>query len=361
MKSLQLLTTSLCSFLWAFPTSAQLTYHAKGGFSEGLAFIEIQKEMAVIDTSGNILYRLDYEEGGPFSEGYAPVQIEGSWGYIDRAGLEVITPIYHWTAPFSEGQAVVAQEREDRIKYYYINKAGKAGKFRFDLADDFSEGLAAFMVVGQNGSEKFGYLNSKGTIAILPTYEQAESFNCGLAAVKRNGKWGFINNKGQIIIPLIYDAVGNFSEDKAAVAMSGGKDSSGKSMPLLWNFQTLGNPKPVEFLYEQAQPYSEQMAAVKLNGKWGFINARGQISIAAQYDAVLPFKDGLAAVQKKGQWGFIDRNGRLAIPLIYDTADSFSNNYARVSSGGIKGTKGIIRHGRYFFINRKGQALVVKE
>jgi hypothetical protein len=361
MKSLQLLLTFLSCPVWALPAWSQLTYHAKGGFSEGLAFIEIQKVLAVIDTAGNILYRLDYEEAGQFSEGYAPVQIEGSWGYIDRAGLEVITPMYHWAAPFSEGQAVVAQEREDHIKYYYINKAGKAGGFRFDLADDFSEGLAAFMVTGQNGAEKFGYLSSKGTIAILPTYQYAESFNCGLAAVKRNGKWGYINNKGQVIIPFIYDAAGNFSEDKAAVAMIGAKDSSGKSMPLLWNFQTLGSPKPAEYLYEQTQPYSEQMAAVKMNGKWGFVNARGQVSIAAQYDAALPFKDGLAAVQKKGQWGFIDRNGRLVIPMIYDTAESFSNHYARVSSGGIRGTKGIIRHGRYFFINRKGQALVVKE
>jgi hypothetical protein len=361
MKSLQLLVTFLCCPVWALPAMSQLIYHAKGSFSEGLAFVQVEKVLAVIDTSGNILYRLDYEEGGQFSEGYAPVQIEGIWGYIDRAGLEVITPVYHWAAPFSEGQAVVAQERDDQIKYYYINKAGKAGSFRFDLADDFSEGLAAFMVSGQNGVEKYGYLNSKGTIAILPTYQQAEPFNCGLAAVKRNGKWGYINNKGQVIIPFIYDAAGNFSEDKAAVAISGGKDSSGKTMPLLWGFQTLGSPKPLEYLYEQTHPYSEQMAAVKMNGKWGFINARGQLSVPAQYDAVYPFKDGLAAVQKQGQWGYIDRNGRLVIPVIYDTAESFSNNYARVSSGGIRGTKGIIRYGRYFFINRKGQALVVKE
>ena len=52
---------------------------------------------------------------------------------------------------------------------------------------------------------------------IAPQYEDAQLFNEGLAAVKKDGKWGYINESGEVVIPFQYDVAGQFSEGHAIV------------------------------------------------------------------------------------------------------------------------------------------------
>ena len=44
---------------------------------------------------------------------------------------------------------------------------------------------------------KFGYINTKGSVVIEPVYEMATAFQEGFATVKLNGKMGVINKKKQ--------------------------------------------------------------------------------------------------------------------------------------------------------------------
>ena len=48
--------------------------------------------------------------------------------------------------------------------------------------------------------------------------------------------------------------------------------------------------------YEDAQAFSEELAAVQLDGKWGYINPQGQVVIDFQFDAANPFSEGRAIV-----------------------------------------------------------------
>jgi len=52
---------------------------------------------------------------------------------------------------------------------------------------------------------------------IAPTYEDAQTFSEGLAAVKQNGKWGYIDQDGKTVIPFQYDLACAFSEGYAVV------------------------------------------------------------------------------------------------------------------------------------------------
>ena len=54
-------------------------------------------------------------------------------------------------------------------------------------------------MVKQN--DKWGYVNTKGEIAIPCVYDDANYFFEGLAKVKQNGKWMIIDSNGQVIIP----------------------------------------------------------------------------------------------------------------------------------------------------------------
>ncbi|MBQ9638423.1 MAG: WG repeat-containing protein, partial [Bacteroidales bacterium] len=78
----------------------------------------------------------------------------------------------------------------------YINKNGEyIINPQFDVARNFSEGLACVRVGSQ-----YGYINKKGEIVINPQYDNASHFSEGLVAVEIDGEWGFIDKKGQFII-----------------------------------------------------------------------------------------------------------------------------------------------------------------
>ena len=69
--------------------------------------------------------------------------------------------------------------------------------------------------------------------------------------------------------------------------------------------------------YDYVEHFSEGLARVKLNGKWGFINKIGEEVITCKYDGVLWFSGGLAEVQLDGKWGCLNYTGFLVVPIEY--------------------------------------------
>ncbi|MBK9382312.1 MAG: WG repeat-containing protein [Chitinophagaceae bacterium] len=56
----------------------------------------------------------------------------------------------------------------------------------------------------------------------------------------------------------------------------------------------------VPFIFEESKDFSEGYAAVKKDGKWGFINTRNDMVIPFYYSDARFFKEGYAAVAKMG-------------------------------------------------------------
>jgi hypothetical protein len=59
--------------------------------------------------------------------------------------------------------------------------------------------------------------------------------------------------------------------------------------------------------------FSDGLAAVKLNGKWGYIDKDGKTVISPQFDQAVPFQNGLAQVVVRSsppKFGYIDRTGK---------------------------------------------------
>ena len=80
--------------------------------------------------------------------------------------------------------------------------------------------------------------------------------------------------------------------------------------------------------------YDQNLAPVKLNGKWGYINLQGVLVTATVYEPVYgndyannyalryasPLLNGYAAVCRDGKWGVIDSTGKEYIPCEYEYA-----------------------------------------
>jgi hypothetical protein len=51
------------------------------------------------------------------------------------------------------------------------------------------------------------------------------------------------------------------------------------------------------------------LAAVRISGKWGYINKKGERIMIAKYDAANDFSEGLALVKWGENWGYVDKKG----------------------------------------------------
>jgi len=71
---------------------------------------------------------------------------------------------------------------------------------------------------------------------------------------------------------------------------------------------------------------------VEVDGKWGYINATGEMVIPPQFHQALDFSEGLALISLKleGKWGYIDTTGNIVIPPQFDDAFYFSEGMAKV-------------------------------
>lgn len=99
-----------------------------------------------------------------------------------------------------------------------------------------------------------------------------------------------------------------------------------------------------EAIYDDAAPFADGLALVRMGKKRYFIDRTGKKRLdAGGWERVDSFSEGLAAVQKKGKWGYVDPGGAVAIPPMFDSALAFREGTAVVRSGD-----------RYGYIDRRG-------
>jgi hypothetical protein len=121
----------------------------------------------------------------------------------------------------------------------------------------------------------------------------------------------------RIVIEPQYEAVGSFSEGLAAVQLQG-----------LWGFVNVAGKLVVPARFTAAGAFHQGRAQVLLSGHWGYVNAGGKIAIQYRFDAALPFSEGLAAVRENGKWGYVDTMGQFVIKPQYEDARPFREGLA---------------------------------
>jgi hypothetical protein len=232
----------------------------------------------------------------------------------------------------------------------------------------------------QNGDiGLWGFLDKSGRTAILPRYATVGLFSEGLAyAVTKDGsRSGYIDQTGRFHFELdtemprlvYYD----FKEGLAAVELNG-----------KWGYVDSSGQLAIPYIYDWATPFSEGLAWIKTGDNWGFINKQGEVIVEPQYKAVLSFQEGVALVSGEQYVGYIDTTGGFAINLDAICAGgfgSFSEGYAPVlwnervgfidrtgnmvippvyetASEFHEGLAVVRINGKYGFIDRQGQEVI---
>lgn len=194
-----------------------------------------------------------------------------------------------------------------------------------DLSNNFSQNapLKKLFVTNKkvNNSLKYGLINEKGGQVVSPKFDDICDFSESLIAIKLNGKWGFIDRHGMMKVkPQFYE-----------------KPSFIDGLSVLKNnkFEVLEN---VSF-------FKDGLASVKCNGKYGFINKKGEFVISPKFDSVGIFNDGVCSIYENKKFIFIDKKGKPITDEKFDFALDFSNGLAKVYK----------KDFGWYYINKKGE------
>lgn len=164
--------------------------------------------MGYKNSKGEIVIPAKYRMAEKFSKyGIAAVVDDNSWAYIDTKGNVLIRPCSWDNFPdeFCNG---LARFKKDEMFGFFNQKAEIVIPNKYSYCSRFSNGLAAFcdgckkQYIGEYDfykGGKWGYMDTKGLIVIVPIYEEAYDFEKGQARVKLEGVWYQINKKGKLI------------------------------------------------------------------------------------------------------------------------------------------------------------------
>mgnify|MGYP000278808951 CR=1 FL=1 len=285
----------------------------------------------LIDKRGKFVTQKEFSSGNFIKPGLSFARKPGKWGVIDKTGRIIVPPKYEQIGYFENGRALIIQDG----KQGYINKDGQEIiPPKFNLITPVSEGLAAVEMDSLRG-----FVDTTGAFPFPLEFEKVTNFYEGLAAVKKTkaGKWGYIDKTGKFVIEPQFEVAYGFKDGLAWVLQSDKKkrliDKTGKFVS--------------ETVVDDFRPFSENLAAVKIEDKWGFIDKKGNFAIQPKFANVYEFEDSLAAVKTDDKWGFIDHGGNTVISPQYKEIQSFEHKVAQAST-----------QNGWGLINKKGEWLL---
>lgn len=230
----------------------------------------------------------------------------------------------------------------------------------FDLAHAASKDEP--LVVVQKG--KYGYIDHQGKIVIRPQFIWADDFWRGLGSVYVCGRYVSIDPLGALL-PLRVVVEGHL-EPKKQGEKFGIIDASGQFT--------------IAPTFDEALPFSEGLAAVRVGDKWGFVDSTGRIVIRTQFSAAFYFREGVGVAEsdsgymlidrsgkvlaqgfqfvdlvadgrvpasRNGKSGYLDLGGRVAVSFVYDGVTAFSGGLAAIEKGN-----------KWGYVNRDGKVVI---
>ena len=266
---------------------------------------------------GYRMSRTSYDDVTTPFESTIQVCEQGLWGIAESDGILMIPCEYEQISTFSGDRAIAAKNGEiiavDRDNFRIEKLKLKASAFG-NYANDRLPLCIGGVYVRVTGGFTAGKME----------FENICMYSDGYAAAKISGNWGVVGLGADWLLPaeydwIIQDELGRCYAQGAVFARKGG------DVFLFTGGRQTAGP------YEGARPFSsEGYAAVKKNGKWGYINTKGDVVIDFQFDDALSFGQHLAAVELDGLWGYAGLSGDIVIAPLFIKAKSFSDGSAAV-------------------------------
>ncbi|MDQ0171754.1 WG repeat-containing protein [Paenibacillus tundrae] len=281
-----------------------------GGFDNGLAIAKKNGKIGYLNTKGKFVISPTYEAGTSFYNQAALVKKNGKWALINTKGKLLtafniedkeygtayrksgVFPVKingQWGSMDYKGQLVVPAEFRNKIEF-------RGNTLEWGLHRD-----AYSAIVQQDGL----------VIPLDKQYHSLDEPQNGLWKIQGSGE-GVVDVSGKIIVE---------PQDEQKVILSGDGSYAVRDMKdpsAGWTVYKKDQTLLFESKYTDIQAFSEDLAAVKLNQKWGYVSKQGDIKISAQYEEANLFQMGSAVIRKNGKYGLIGTRGEIILPTKYD-------------------------------------------
>ena len=328
----------------------------KGG--EPLAEVELTEPALPVEApASGMLVKIGVPAGGAAIPGsvLGVVRILGTVGIFEKKQVEVVCPGYgpnpgsatmvRWVK--LEGDAVIQGEKiaeirpKEAMAMIQAPGTGTLVKIEVKEGEEAKVGQAvARMGVGRVpvkvGAEWF-YTDERGNRVTQDHYDEVGSMEGGMAPVRRGEKWEFVDGEGVTLGKMEQRVVGKKKD----------------------GFASAFENKKMEF--DAAHRVQGGLAAVKLNGKWGYVAYQDggvRMAVAPRFLQARDFSEGLAAVEESDDapvtddteaeqveaeksamgtklelppaWGYIIPSGKLWSKLEFAEAGNFLDGRAAV-------------------------------
>ncbi|MFM7021831.1 MAG: WG repeat-containing protein [Flavobacteriales bacterium] len=256
------------------------------------------------------------------------------WGLIDNKGKVKITPVFtNIIINDSLGYTIVFSAYW-MPNNFFVDKYGYNPQVTIGIYDhvhfryllepqytslrymDFRQGEFARCIPNFIGDE-ISLVNLKGEV-VRKKFTYIAPFQEGLARCLVGGTLGTTPQKNKNTFITIGDY---FRDLEGRDRISGGQvfieNNEGK-----WGYVNRSAEMQVAAQYTTAEDFSENVAVVSINYRYGLINNKGATIIPMQYDGVERMKNGgdslfLVSLSSE-KWGILNENGRAETNALYD-------------------------------------------
>ncbi len=245
---------------------------------------------------------------------------EGCKGTLENIKLNIVSlPEEKFMKPFLK---IVDDRKISGVADIKNRKTVLVLEMPYFTLNSFSEGL---LVIGKyidgNKNYSYAYMDHQGSLISDFEFEEASSFQNGLAVVQKKSLWGAINRKGQFVIEPVFSWVGSAAEGAVVVRHSSGYDYVNVKGEALTkkNFVRLSK-------LSEGLGVASTSGSAAMPGKFGYVDRSGKTIISFEFDEANTFSQGLAAVKINGKFGYIDKTGKMIIKPQFKDPGEFSEN-----------------------------------
>lgn len=341
-------------------------------YEENVLKVMQNGKYGLIDLDGKVLLSPIYEQISSLKgiENSLIVKQDGLYGLVDNKGKLIINPKYKEIQSLDKkdykcgyivkseddksglidvsGKVILENKYEkiDNIygnNYYVIEEEGKQKVINQTgetlNINDFNK----IMQISNSGivfekDNKYGVVNFEGEIIIKPIYDYLEEINTNVYKAKLNEKNGIIDLDESQKLPYEYTNI--YFDKNVQVYIAENEDFTSSIINSNFEIKITGiiseinkekkyikvkvndDYKYYNFNLEEKNVYDilkdNTLYMSKNNGKYGFIDKKGNVVVDYIYDdATEQNAYGYAAVKKDGLWGAIDSNGKVIIEPKY--------------------------------------------
>lgn len=280
----------------------------------------------------DILYQYSivgqYDDVSVFSNATDTAAVKSGelWGYVDASGNRTINYSYLEADIFSSYAAVLGQDKTP----YYIDTSGNKKITVSQIMEanpDLGEvtalnGIESDLILAF-GADGWYYCDSSSLQKKFGSFQDATKITNGIGAVSNaSGKWALIDAQDNLQTDYLFDSV--VSDAKGIVCRTDAiivcKD--GQYILVDHTGTQIGTNS-----YSEAKAFNDSTyAAMKRDNQWYFVDEKGQELSLGSFDEVESFSNGLAAVKINGLWGYITVDGTSAIDCQFTAAGPFSQS-----------------------------------